>query len=160
EAGSARRRCHLLKDGRVGRWIPACAGMVFLLVGTGCTVGPDYQRPPTPVPAAYKETLLKQVGGPVAWRLARPAEAVGRGAWWSVYRDPGLDNLERQIDVSNQNLRASEAAYRQSEAIVTQARAGFFPTLNANAQAQRSRSGGVFNSASGGTFSAPRGGGG
>ena len=86
----------------------------------GCTVGPDYQRPAAPVPAAYKEAAAGQV--------ARPADAIDRGAWWSIYHDPVLDGLERQIDISNQNLKAAEAAFRQAEAVVAQARAGFFPT--------------------------------
>ena len=43
---------------------------------------------------------------------------------------PVLDGLERQIDISNQNLKAAEAAFRQAEAIVAQARAGFFPTAD------------------------------
>ncbi len=51
-----------------------------------------------------------------------------------------LDKLERQVDVSNQNLKAAEAAFREAETIVTQARAGFFPTATANNSAQRSRS--------------------
>jgi NodT family efflux transporter outer membrane factor (OMF) lipoprotein len=113
-----------------GKWLPACAGMTLLI---GCTVGPDYRRPPAAVPVAYKEA---------GWRAARPADAIDRGAWWSVYRDPVLDQLERQVAVSNQNLKAAEAAFRQAEAIVTQARAGYFPTSTINAQAQRSRSSG------------------
>ena len=84
-----------------------------------CTVGPDYQRPAAPVPAAYKEA---------GWKAGEPHDAIDRGAWWSIYNDPVLDELERQIDISNQNLKAAEAAFRQARAVVAQARAGFFPT--------------------------------
>ena len=120
-------------------------GTALLAAGlVGCTVGPDYQRPAAPVPAAYKEE---------GWRPARPADTIDRGAWWSLYHDPVLDRLERQIDISNQNLKAAEAAFRQAEAIVAQARAGFFPTGTLNASAQRFRGGG-----SAGSTSAARGG--
>jgi NodT family efflux transporter outer membrane factor (OMF) lipoprotein len=115
------------------QWIPACAGMTILLMAGACTVGPDYQRSDAPVPAAYKEA---------GWKVARPADWVDRGPWWSVFGDPVLDGLEHQIDISNQNLKSAEAAFREAEAIVTQARAGFFPTAQINASAQRSRSGG------------------
>src|SRR5262252_1119562 len=98
-----------------------------------CTVGPDYVRPDTPVPAEYKEA---------GWKVAEPADAIDRGAWWSIYKDPLLDDLEKQIDISNQNLKAAEAAFQQAEWIVAQARAGYFPTLDLNASAQRSRTGG------------------
>src|SRR5215471_18951794 len=100
---------------------------------SACTVGPDYQRPTAPIPVQYKEASCK-FGDPVA--------AIDRGAWWSIYKDPLLDDLEKQIDISNQNLKAAEAAFQQAEWIVAQARAGYFPTLDLNASAQRSRTGG------------------
>ena len=98
---------------------------------SACTVGPDYQRPDAPVPAQYKEA---------GWKVGEPLDAIDRGVWWSVYQDLLLDDLEKQIDISNQNLKAAQAAFQQAEAIVAQARAGFFPTASVNASAQRSRS--------------------
>jgi NodT family efflux transporter outer membrane factor (OMF) lipoprotein len=138
------RRSGAIRSGlRVDKWMPACAGMTLLLMITGCTVGPDYQRPAAVAAPAYKEAAYKEAAGKEAgWQVARPADWVDRGAWWSVFRDPVLDGLERQIDISNQNLKSAEAAFREAEAIVTQARGGFFPTAQVNASAQRSRSGG------------------
>src|SRR5690348_3309326 len=98
-----------------------------------CAVGPDYVRPPAPVPAAYKELQ--------GWKPAEPREAASGSPWWSIYDDPVLDGLERQIDVSNQNLKAAEAAYRQSHALVAEARASFFPTLTLDASASRLKQG-------------------
>jgi NodT family efflux transporter outer membrane factor (OMF) lipoprotein len=108
-------------------------GLLILVLSllAACTVGPDYQRPAAPVPLAYTQDT--------GWTPARPADAIEPGAWWSVFRDPVLDGLERQIDISNQNLKSAEAAFRQAEAIVAQARAGFFPTADINAAASRSR---------------------
>ncbi|MGH7095594.1 MAG: TolC family protein, partial [Stellaceae bacterium] len=111
------------------------ATAALLLVG-GCNAGPDYHRPMAPVPAAYKEAAAAE-----GWKVGQPQDAIDRGAWWSVYRDPTLDRLERQIDVSNQTLKADEAAFRQAEALVAEARANLFPTLSLNTQAQRSRGG-------------------
>jgi NodT family efflux transporter outer membrane factor (OMF) lipoprotein len=108
----------------------AIMGAALLLAG--CVVGPDYRRPPAPVPAVYKEAK--------GWQKALPADAMNRGAWWAIYDDPVLDRLERQIDISNQNLKAAEAAYRQATASVAEARAQGFPTLDLNASATRSRS--------------------
>lgn len=118
-----------------------CVALAAALAAAACTVGPDYHRPDVPVPAAYKEAWKP---GPKAagWRVGRPEDAADRGAWWSVYHDPVLDGLERQIDISNQNLKSAEAAYRQAEAIVAEARAGFFPTAGIDASAQRSRAAG------------------
>jgi NodT family efflux transporter outer membrane factor (OMF) lipoprotein len=99
---------------------------------TGCNVGPDYVRPSAPVSAAYKELE--------GWKAAEPRAAGSDQPWWSVYRDPVLEDLERQVDVSNQNLKAAEAAFRQASALVSEARAGFYPTVTLDADARRTRS--------------------
>ncbi len=106
---------------------------VTLLLLSACTVGPDYKRPGVPVPAEYKEA---------GWKVGEPRDAIDRGAWWSVYKDPLLDDLEKQIDISNQNLKAADAAFQQAEFIVAQARSAYFPTVDLNASAQRSLTGG------------------
>jgi len=51
--------------------------------------------------------------------------------------DPTLDTLERQVEISNQTLRASEAAYRTALAIVGEGRSGYYPTLDASGSATR-----------------------
>jgi outer membrane protein TolC len=128
--------------------LPQCgrgsfAVILTLLLLSACTVGPDYGRPPAPVPAQYKEA---------GWKVGEPLDAIERGAWWSIYQDPLLDDLEKQIDISNQNLKASEAAFQQAEWIVAQARSDYFPTATGNASAQRSRSpGGVVTAGSSGS---------
>ncbi len=150
-----RRQCKFRNSLPADKWIPAFAGMTILMAATACTVGPDYERPAAAVPAAYKEAAQTTAAQTLAdWKMARPADASDRGQWWAVFHDPVLDSLERQIDISNQNLKAAEAAFRQAEAIVAQARAGFYPTAQINASAQRSRGGGGGTSSStGGTSS-------
>ncbi len=96
-----------------------------------CSVGPDYHRPSAPVPATYKE----------GWKTGEPQDMTDRGAWWAIYKDPVLDELERQVDISNQNLKAAEAAYRQARAVVAQAQSGYFPTISVAASATRSGQG-------------------
>jgi NodT family efflux transporter outer membrane factor (OMF) lipoprotein len=109
-------------------------GVTVCLVLAACTVGPDYVRPAAPIPASYKTDL--------GWREARPSDAIERGAWWSVFDDPVLDRLVRQVEISNQNLAAAEAAFRAAEAAVAEARAAFFPTAPIDASAERSRAAG------------------
>ena len=105
--------------------ISLLSGMLFL---AACTVGPDYHRPEVAAPVSYKE-----LGN---WKPAHPAD-ISQGEWWLVYDDPVLNALEKQVSVSNQNLKASEAAYRQAAAAVQLARASFFPTVSLNGDAQR-----------------------
>jgi NodT family efflux transporter outer membrane factor (OMF) lipoprotein len=122
-----------------------------------CAVGPDYKTPPAPMTATYKE-----IDG---WKPATPRQVASGEPWWSIYGDPVLDGLERQIDISNQTLKANEAAYRQAQAIVAEARAGFFPSFDLTGSAIRSGSGGGSGGINGGRggassgFSGSRGGG-
>src|SRR5262252_2088347 len=128
------RRAPFTPCGRGAVWISAVALL------SACTVGPDYQRPSAPVPVQYKEA---------GWKVGEPLDAIDRGAWWSIYQDPLLNDLAKQIDISNQNLKAADAAFQQAEWIVAQARAAFFPTADLNAGATRSRTGGSSSSSTG-----------
>lgn len=120
----------------------AISGLLVTSV-CGCAIGPDYKRPDAPTPAAYKE----QNG----WKPAAVAAMPGGGAWWKIYNDPVLDDLETQVEVNNQNLKQAEAAYRQAEALVDQARASYFPNLNYSLDRTRSSGSSISNSAITGT---------
>jgi NodT family efflux transporter outer membrane factor (OMF) lipoprotein len=106
-----------------------CGLSVLLLAG--CAVGPNYKRPAAEVPPAYKE-----VGN---WKQAQPNEQNLGGNWWEMFQDPQLNDLESQVNVSNQNLKASEAQYTQARALLRYNRAAYFPTITAGASATRNR---------------------
>ncbi len=129
------------------RWSLLAAGMALL---SGCSAGPDYQRPSAPVTPTFKEAAFQSEAG---WKPSTPNDAAARGAWWSAYNDPVLDSLERQVEISNQNLRAAYAAYAQAAAVVRAARAGLFPTIDASAYSQRQGNGGAGKSGTGKTSS-------
>jgi NodT family efflux transporter outer membrane factor (OMF) lipoprotein len=97
-------------------------------------VGPDYQRPDAPVPIAYKELA--------GWKPATPLDDINRGAWWSIYNDPELDQLERQVAISNQNVKSFQAAYRAATALVRETEAELYPTVSMTPSVTRTRSGG------------------
>jgi NodT family efflux transporter outer membrane factor (OMF) lipoprotein len=105
------------KPGRLA--LALVAAMVAALAG--CSVGPDYVRPPTAAPEAYKENA--------GWKVAQPRDELPRGKWWEIYHDPQLNTLAEQVDISNQNLAAAEANFRQALALVRVARAGYLPTV-------------------------------
>jgi NodT family efflux transporter outer membrane factor (OMF) lipoprotein len=105
--------------------------LVFTALIAGCAIGPNYSKPDTEVPSQYKEAG--------DWIVAQPKDALPKGKWWEAFNDPVLNTLMPQVEVSNQNLRAAEARYRQARAAVASARSGFFPTLGGNAGTSRSR---------------------
>ncbi|HXQ42734.1 MAG TPA: efflux transporter outer membrane subunit [Candidatus Udaeobacter sp.] len=117
-----------------------------LLALAACEVGPDYRKPDAPAPAAYKESQ--------GWKPAEPGEAASGTAWWSVYDDAVLDQLESQVDVSNQTLKAGEAALQVARALVVEARAGLFPTIGLGASAERARVGNAGRSVTDNAFTA------
>lgn len=116
---------------------------VFLLLASSllslsaCAVGPDYERPKMEVPAAYKE-MPKDSGD---WALAQPRDEAERGAWWEIYGDPVLNGFEQQIEVSNQNVKAAEAAWRAARASVDESQASLFPSLSLDGSGIRHGSG-------------------
>jgi len=117
--------------------------LVLALILTGCTVGPDYKRPPPadPPSLAFKETTGPVVGAAATFQPAMPRDAIDRGPWWGMYQDPTLDRLAAQIDISNQTLMQAEAAYRQARALVRQDASGLYPTVTGSGGYTQSGSG-------------------
>lgn len=113
----------------------------------GCAVGPNYVRPSAPLSPAFKEAA--------GWSPAAPADTLDRGDWWSLFNDPILNALEAKVQVSNQNVIAAEAAYREARDVVSEDRAGLFPTVTLNGSGATSGGGvgskGVITNSGGGT---------
>jgi NodT family efflux transporter outer membrane factor (OMF) lipoprotein len=102
--------------------------VVFLF---GCTVGPNYHTPTVDTPPAYKEAA--------DWKPAQPNDQNLGGDWWTIFKDPDLDKLEQQVNVSNQNLIAAEAQYQQARAALRYNRADYYPTVTAGLSGNRER---------------------
>ncbi len=98
---------------------------------TGCVVGPKYHQPAAPAPPAYKE-----LGD---WKPAQPNDQNLGGSWWTIFQDSQLDELETQVNVSNQNLKAAEAQFRQARAALRYYRADYYPTVTYGPSATRER---------------------
>ncbi|MDR7116078.1 efflux transporter outer membrane subunit [Caulobacter sp. BE254] len=104
-------------------------------VAGGCTLAPAY-APPSVVVAtpAYREA------GP--WTPAAPADAQARGAWWRVFGDPVLDDLEQRLEAGGPDLAAALARYDQASALARRARAARSPSVDAIASVERYRNAG------------------
>ncbi len=104
------------------------------LLAAACAVGPNYSKPDAEVPAQYKEAG--------DWVVAQPKDEQPKGKWWAGFNDPVLDTLISQVEISNQDLKAAEARYREARAAVASARSGLFPTIAGSANATRGRASG------------------
>jgi NodT family efflux transporter outer membrane factor (OMF) lipoprotein len=98
---------------------------------SGCAVGPDYLRPDVETPAQFKEIE--------GWKVAEPGDEAPRGKWWESYGDAQLNALVEQIEISNQNVRAAEAQYRQAVGVLGVSRAAYFPSITSNFSASRAQ---------------------
>ncbi|HZZ22780.1 MAG TPA: efflux transporter outer membrane subunit [Roseiarcus sp.] len=105
--------------------------LLIAVAVSGCApVGPNFERP-----AAIVSPQFKEIKG---WKIATPRANEPKGPWWSVFHDPELDQLMPVVVVSNQTVKADEANYRQGLALINEARAGLFPTVNGIGSATRS----------------------
>ncbi len=88
----------------------------------GCDLAPKYEIPLQVVPVSYKEAEL--------WQKAKPSDELPRSAWWEMYNDPVLNDLEGRVDSGSPNLAAALSVSNRARAISQEAVAGLFPTLS------------------------------
>ena len=113
------------------RWLTYSVAVLAASFLAGCTVGPNYHRPPMPAPPAYKTE------GP--WRVATPKDSIPKGAWWEIYSDSDLNGYEQQLLKANQSLAAANDRLSQARALARVASAGYFPTVSTDPNASRQR---------------------
>src|ERR1700730_9609896 len=99
---------------------------------SACSLAPRYK-----LPATEEVTRYKEAGD---WAPAQPADGQQRGPWWEVFSDPKLNDLEKQLDATNPDLRAALARFEQARAVARQDVSNEFPTLGLGASATRARS--------------------
>jgi NodT family efflux transporter outer membrane factor (OMF) lipoprotein len=92
--------------------------LVTVLLG-GCTVGPDYKRPETPMPDAWQTEVMQD--------LDESQEPLVH--WWTALGDTTLTNLIRESEVSNLDLASSVARVEEARAIRGIATGGRLPDV-------------------------------
>jgi NodT family efflux transporter outer membrane factor (OMF) lipoprotein len=90
-----------VKDGRLRPWVVAAA-----LAASGCMVGPDYVRPPTPTANGWLESGDTSVH----------TDAAATAQWWEVFGDPVLGRLVELAAAQNLSLRAAGLRVLEAQA--------------------------------------------
>jgi multidrug efflux system outer membrane protein len=91
-----------------------------------CTVGPDYVRPATTVPAA--------------WRIDYVAAAdAANTRWWEQFGDPVLNELIESALRENRDVRIAAARVDQFLGALTSTRSQLYPQVGYGADASRNR---------------------
>jgi len=127
----------------------AFASIACIAMLAGCRVGPRYHPPAPPQATApnYKESTVNFQDEP-GWKVASPQDAMLRGKWWEVFREPELNTLEDQLNIDNQNIKQFFNQYMAARAVVAEARSQFWPTITLNPSWGRSRSSGNLTNSS------------
>jgi multidrug efflux system outer membrane protein len=102
-------------------WLVAVAAMAA--TSAGCLVGPNYKRPPTDTPPAFR-------GQPEA-PAAAGATALGDRSWSDVFPDPALQSLIRTALQGNNDLRIAAVRILAAQAQLGITHADELPTVTA-----------------------------
>jgi len=98
---------------------------VALLI-SGCTLGPNYQRPTVAVPGSYRGTISDET----AQKQLAP---LGDQKWWDIFQDEQLRMLIRTALAQNYDLRIAASRMLEAQAQLGIIRADQFPALGAGA---------------------------
>jgi len=108
--------------------------MTVALLISGCAaVGPDYVREE---PASPENWHTQLQGGLITGQM----DPVHLARWWTVLEDSQLAALEEQAIKGNLDLKVAQARIREARALRGISRAQFFPTLESDLAATKSRS--------------------
>jgi len=89
-----------------------------------------------PPPPATPAAQYKEAGD---WQRARAVEPVPDD-WWTLFKDPVLDDLQHRLVIGNETLKSAVAAMASAHAVVEASRTVMWPTLSAGLGASRSGS--------------------
>ncbi|WP_109477098.1 efflux transporter outer membrane subunit [Paraburkholderia sp. C35] len=106
--------------------------VLLSLALSGCLVGPNFERPTSATPDVFNRTETAQAP-------SKPVESEFNPEWWTLFNDPTLNALEKQLADANLDVAAASARLRQSRAEQRVAGAAEYPTVNANASYDRER---------------------
>lgn len=117
---------------RAGLTLRGLLPLVAALVLAGCaTALPPIEAERLPPSAVqFKEADAQ-------WTVAPPAAAQARGAWWTAFGDPVLDDLVARADQRNTSVQVASARLAQARALVRSARADRLPQVGLGVGAAR-----------------------
>jgi outer membrane protein, multidrug efflux system len=103
--------------------------LVTLTAVSGCTVGPNYSRPPVTAPPVFRG----------ADRATQDTASLADLKWFDVFKDQRLQEMIRTALVQNHDLRDAVVRVEAARANLGITRADQFPTIDASAGITASR---------------------
>jgi multidrug efflux system outer membrane protein len=99
---------------------------LFLVILSGCMMGPNYKRPP--------------IDTPQTWRFEdKETSQVTNTAWWEQFGDPVLNDLIQTALRENKDVKIAAARIEQFAGLYGTTRAALYPQIGTGASAGRQR---------------------
>jgi outer membrane protein TolC len=105
--------------------------IVIAAILSGCTVGPNFTRPPSPAVVGYDTVPIPLP--PAGER--DPAQRFADGApvaerWWALFESPALDDTIALALAASPTLATAQATLAQAREAVLVARANYYPQVD------------------------------
>jgi NodT family efflux transporter outer membrane factor (OMF) lipoprotein len=101
--------------------------LAVTLILSACAMTPVEPPTPAPAPAQFKEALP----------VSEIAVQAVPDAWWTLFQDPVLDELERHVVIGNETLKASMTQLIAARATLEASQSAVYPTINAGLSGTR-----------------------
>lgn len=116
----------------------------LLVLGAGCAVGPDFNRPAAPADAGYSPAPMPATTAAAPGAPAGEAQALVISddlpwKWWTYYESDSLNRLVERAFAHSPSIEAAHAALRQANEYVLAQRGYFFPTVSAGYTFERQK---------------------
>ncbi len=108
----------------------------IIVVLSGCTVGPRYVKPDSPVPEKFDQAQGAEAVG--AAKASMPTTTT-ESALWSAFNDPALSALIARAQQENKSIAQAAARLRETRALRGLSFFSWFPTITAGAEGNKSR---------------------
>ncbi|MGZ8153262.1 MAG: TolC family protein, partial [Methylovulum sp.] len=132
----------------------SATAITIALLFSGCTLGPDFQRPISPDVNSYtaKKTAAQISPEPSSGAIQYLASGKDiPGQWWTLFRSPQLNSLIEQGLKHSPDLQAAQAALTEAQENTIAKQGSLFPALDASLSDTRQKtSGAMFGNPDGG----------
>jgi NodT family efflux transporter outer membrane factor (OMF) lipoprotein len=127
----------------LGCWALNVECWMFLLLLSGCAVGPNFQRPAAPGVSGYTTITLTttssvtNVFGGEAQRFVTGADI--SGDWWTLFHSQPLNDLISLALTNNPDLQSAQAVLTVARENMLAGKGAFYPSVSASFSASRNK---------------------
>jgi NodT family efflux transporter outer membrane factor (OMF) lipoprotein len=120
------------------RALNALAFAAAFALSAGCEVGPSFRRPTPQLPSSWDGATQSAAAAAGTGDFAASGAPIEE-AWWKVFQDPTLEQLEQRVATQNLDVQSATVRLMQSRLQARIIGGALWPTLDANASYEREK---------------------